>query len=236
VRGNAPHVLVLDAGDSLLRDRAPALTTRGKSSVQLMNMMGYDAMALGASDLALLGVEGIRQRMQEARFPFLSANALLTETGALLAQSYLLREIEGRRIAVIGLTDQVPLPDAEIRDPLDALREVIEELQDHAEIFVLLSHAGFETNREIAQEVSEVDLIISGGGRGYTNEPEIIEARPPLVHADTPSPGHAGRRMGVGLWWFDDDGRLVALDWMGIALTPDVPDDPQMLEWMSNNR
>jgi 2',3'-cyclic-nucleotide 2'-phosphodiesterase (5'-nucleotidase family) len=227
--------LVLDAGDSLLRDRAPGLTSSGKSSVHLMNMMGYDAMALGAGDLALLGAEGIRQRMQEARFPFLSANAVLTETGALLVQPYLIREVEGRRIAVIGLTDPVRLPDVEIRDPLTALRQTIKDLEGHASILVLLSHAGLEMNREIAQEVPEIDLIISGGGRGYTDEPELVEGRPPLVHADTANPGHAGREVGVGLWWFDDDGRLVALDWMDVALTPDIPDDPQMLQWVSAN-
>mgnify|MGYP000264153671 CR=1 FL=1 len=128
MRGNAPNVLVLDAGDSLLRDRAPGLTSQGKSSVHLMNMMGYDAMALGAGDLALLGVEGIRQRMQEARFPFLSANAVLTETGALLAQPYLIREVEGRRIAVIGLTDPVRLPDAEILRDVSLNRMTISPL------------------------------------------------------------------------------------------------------------
>jgi 2',3'-cyclic-nucleotide 2'-phosphodiesterase (5'-nucleotidase family) len=235
VRSNASNVLLLDAGDSLLKDRAPGLTSQGKSSVQLMNMMGYDAMALGAGDLALLGVEGIRQRMQEARFPFLSANAVLTENGALLAQPYLLREVEGRRIAVIGLTDPVWLPDAEIRDPLEALRETIKDLEGRADILVLLSHAGLETNQEIAREAPEIDLIISGGGQGYTDEPELVEGRPPLVQADSPSPGHAGRKVGVGLWWFDDDERLVALDWMDVALTPTIPDDPQMLQWMSAN-
>ena len=200
-----------------------------------MTVMGYDAMALGASDLAILGVDGILRRMEEAPFPFLSANVVLTATGELLAQPYLLKEMDGHRIAVIGLTDEVGLHDAEIRDPLLSLREVLDELNGQADILVLLSHAGLQTNQEIAQEVPEIDLIVSGGGQGYTVEPQLVEGQPPLVHADSASPGHAGRRVGVGSWGFDGDGRLVAVDWVGLALTPDILDDPEMARWAAAN-
>jgi len=228
-------VLVLDAGDSLIRDRSPALTSQGKSSVELMNMMGYDAMALGAGDLAILGVDGIRQRMGEAQFPFLSANVVLTASGDLLAKPYVIRELQGRRIAIVGLTEPVLLPDAAIRDPLSSLREVLAELEGQADIFVLLSHAGLQENRELAAEVSGIDLMVSGGGQGYTLDPQLVEGQPPLVHADSASPGHAGRQVGVGLWWFDDGGRLVALDWMSLALEPRIPDDSAMAAWVAAN-
>lgn len=203
-------------------------------------MMGYDAMALGAGDLAILGVDGIRQRMEEARFPFLSANVVLTETGELLVRPYVIRDMQGWRTAIVGLTDLLPLPDVEIRDPLSSLREVLEELEGQADLVVLLSHAGLQTNREIAQQAPEVDLIVSGGGQGYTLEPQLVEGQPPLVQADAASPGHAGRRVGVGLWGFgvpSADGRraLVALDWRNLALEPHIPDDPEMAAWAAAN-
>jgi 2',3'-cyclic-nucleotide 2'-phosphodiesterase (5'-nucleotidase family) len=228
-------VLVLDAGDSLLRDRSPALTSQGKSSVEVMNAMGYDAMALGAGDLSLLGVDGIRQRMQEARFAFLSANVVLPESGQLLAEPYIIRKVQGRRVAIIGLTDQVSLAEAEIRDPLSSLREVLAALEGQADILVLLSHVGLETNQRIAQEVPDIHLIVSGGGRGYTPEVLHQEVDAPLVHVDTASPGHAGRRVGVGLWWFDDEHELVAVEWAGIALEPTIPDDPAIARWIAAN-
>ena len=74
-----PYTLVLDAGDSLVGDQDPALKTQGKSSVEAMNRLGYDAMALGPADLAL-GLETLRARMAEAKFPMLSANAVVTGT------------------------------------------------------------------------------------------------------------------------------------------------------------
>ena len=52
-RAEGEFVLVLDAGNSLVGDREPAQGSRGKSSVSAMDLMGYDAMALGPGDLAL---------------------------------------------------------------------------------------------------------------------------------------------------------------------------------------
>jgi 2',3'-cyclic-nucleotide 2'-phosphodiesterase (5'-nucleotidase family) len=235
LRESSPNVLVLDAGDALIRDRPPALRSKGKSSVELMNMMDYDAMALGAGDLALLGVDLVRQRMDEARFPFLSANVVLSETGQLLTEPYVIREIQGYRIAIIGLTEEVRLPGVQILDPLTSLEAVLDDLRGKADIRVLLSHAGFETNQEIAWKAPDVDLIISGGGQGLTSAPQLGEGRPPLVHADTSSTGHAGRRVGVGSWWFGDGGRLVALDWTSVALATHIPDDPDMARWAAAN-
>jgi 2',3'-cyclic-nucleotide 2'-phosphodiesterase (5'-nucleotidase family) len=160
---------------------------------------------------------------------------VLTETGQLLAQPYIIREIEGHRIAVIGLTEDVRLPDVEIRDPMRSLEKVMEDLQGKADIQVLLSHAGFETNQAIAQVAPDVDLIISGGGQGSFLDPQLGEGRTPLVHADSSSPGHAGRRIGVGAFEFDDAGQLVSLDWTSLALEPHIPDDPEMARWAAAN-
>jgi 2',3'-cyclic-nucleotide 2'-phosphodiesterase (5'-nucleotidase family) len=229
------QVLVLDAGDSLIRDRPPATSTAGKSSVESMNMMEYDAMALGEGDLSQLGVETIRQRIDEASFPFLSANVYLTGTEELLIQPYLVREMGEQRIAVIGITGLAQVPGVEIRDPLAATREIVEQLRPRADILVLLSHAGLETNQKIAQEIPGIHVIISGGGRSYTSTPYVEGDSLPVVHADVPSPGHAGRRIGLGIWSFDDGGQLAEYHWQNLALGPEIVDDPAMLWWVSQN-
>jgi 2',3'-cyclic-nucleotide 2'-phosphodiesterase (5'-nucleotidase family) len=229
------HLLVLDAGDSLIKDRTPAISSSGKSSIDSMNLMGYDAMALGEGDLAQLGVKAIRQRMEEASFPFLSANVYVTETGELLAQPYLVQEMGGQRVAIIGLTGMAQVPGIEIRDPLATVREIVDQVRPRADILILLSHAGLETNRQIAREVPEIHVIISGGGQVLTSSPDALVDGPPVVHADVPSPGHAGRRIGLGVWSFDDSGKLVEQRWQNLALTPEIADDQAMLQWVSQN-
>ena len=44
--------LLLDAGDSLVGDREPAMRSKGATSIDLMNRLGYDAMVLGPADLS----------------------------------------------------------------------------------------------------------------------------------------------------------------------------------------
>jgi 2',3'-cyclic-nucleotide 2'-phosphodiesterase (5'-nucleotidase family) len=228
-------ILVLDAGDALVRDEPPATTSQGRTSVELMNMMGYDAMALGEGDLSILGVDAIRQRMQEADFAFLSANVVVTGTQELLAQPYLLREMGGHRIAVIGITGVALLPEVEILDPVLSVQRVLDELNGQADVVILLSHAGLGVNAQIAAAVSGLDLIVSGGGDGYTPAPQFGPNGMPIVHADASTPGHAGRRVGVGVWPFDARGDLEGQSWDTVALGPEIPDDQDMTAWVQAN-
>jgi 2',3'-cyclic-nucleotide 2'-phosphodiesterase (5'-nucleotidase family) len=235
-RAQFEHVLVLDAGDSLVGDRPPATSTSGGSSVELMNLMGYDAMALGKGDLAQLGIDKIRQRMQEAEFAFLSANAYIAGTDELLAQPYLIVQMGDHRVAVIGITGAAQVRGLEIRDPLTATREIVDQVKPRADILVLLSHAGLETNQQLAQELPQIHVIVSGGGEALTHAAHLELGVPPVVHADVPSPGHAGRRVGLGIWSFDDDNKLVEHRWQNLPLGPEIADDPAMLKWIYETR
>ena len=196
-----------------------------------MNLMGYDAMAIGEGDLGQLGVETIRERIAEASFPCLSANAYLAEGNELLAQPYVILQRGEHQIAIIGLTGLAEIPGVEIRDPTAAVREVVSEIGEGADILILLSHTGLDTNKQIAQEIPELDLIVSGGGRTYTRTPASVENGPPVVHADISSPGHAGRKIGTGVWSFGADGELKKRHWRIVELGPEIADDPELSDW-----
>ncbi len=235
-RGLHPHLLVLDAGNSLIGDRAPAAQTQGASSVEMMNMMGYDAMALGEGDLGQLGVDVIRQRMAEADFAFLSANAFLTGTEELVVQPYAILQMAGKTVVIVGLTGKADIPGVEIRDPLTAAEAAIAQVRAQADVIILLSHAGLETNQQIAQALHELSLIVSGGGTLMTRQYEQPGDGAAIVHADVPAPGHAGRRIGAGVWLLGQEGRIEQGWWENIALTPLFPDDPEMSAWVERNR
>lgn len=198
--------------------------------------MGYDAMALGEGDLAQLGLDVIRQRMEEAEFPFLSANAYLTGTESLIAQPYAILQVGDRSVAIIGLTGGADIPGIDIREPTDAVRAVVGEIGDRADILILLSHAGLKANRKTAQQVPELDLVISGGGKWITQEAERAERGPVVVQADLSTPAHAGRQIGVGAWTFGSGGELDHYEWQNLPLGPEIADDPEMVEWILGNR
>ena len=76
VRGSVQNVLLLDAGNALYAAQGVNKTTQGKYMVEAMNRLGYDAMLLGDQDFAW-GVDVLKQRIAEARFPVLSANVFV---------------------------------------------------------------------------------------------------------------------------------------------------------------
>jgi 5'-nucleotidase len=229
-RAKAAHVLLVDAGDALVEPLKPS-ERDGKKGIGLLNLMKYDAMALGEGDLSRLGVDAIRERMEEADFPVLSANVVIAGTDDFLAQPYVKLEMAGRRIAIIGLTGRTSVSGVEVQDPLEAVKRVVEELRGQADILILLSHTGVTLNRQIASEVPELDLIISGGAEAITPAPALIGGTA-VVHADVSSSGHAGRRVGVGTWSFDVQGRLAEQSWQDVSLGESYSDDPEMLAWL----
>ena len=241
MRQEAPNLLVLDAGDALIRDRAPATTSRGASSVELLDAMGYDAMVLGEGDLDLLGVTRLAELLPEAQFATLSADVVFSDTAAFsstgggLVRPYLVRRIGGQNVAVIGLTGPSTYYGAAIRDAFEAVREAVEQASQEADVLILLSHAGITTNGQIARQFPELDLIVSGGGKGYTPAPLVSEGAAPIVQADMSSPGHAGRVVGVGTWWFDAGGRLLGYQWALVPLTSELQDDLEMSFWLREN-
>lgn len=229
---------MLDAGNSLTGDRDPALESEGASSIEAMDVLGYDAMALGPADLQL-GPPVLRARMTEATFPVLSANAIDRETGELLAKPYVVRNFGRHRVAIIGLSAVGDTDDIIVRDPLLALQDVLvglggdlAELGTQADEIIILSTAEASTNRQIADKVAEITAIIEGGS-GASAKPWVSsQTGTPIFHADQASPGHAGRVLGVARLALEHDGTLTSYGWRKLSLGPEVAEDATMAEWV----
>lgn len=98
------------------------------------------------------------------------ANAVDANTSDALFRRLHIADIDGRRVgvtAVIGRQAFHSIPAAQraghcVTDPVQALREVI--LAHHPEVdsWVLLSHSGFEEDREIAAACPFLDVVFAG--------------------------------------------------------------------------
>jgi 5'-nucleotidase len=222
---------LLDAGNSLTGDAEPAKGTKGVSSVEAMNLMRYDAMTLGSGDLAL-GFKTLKQRQAEARFKFLSANVYVKETGQLFASAYMTHEVNGLRVAFVGLTDKgdakVP-PELKVTDPVSATMQLLPELRKSVDFVVLLSHAGRPVDQRIAAQVAGIDWIIAGGEPASTPKPIVDKkTKVVIVQADHATPNHAGRFIGIASLAFDANRRLSKGNWRVVTLGPDVKSDPEL--------
>jgi len=229
-RAKDANVLLLDAGNSLIGDQAPANTTQGKSSIEAMNLIGYDAMALALPDLSL-GRDALQARIAEAGFPILSANVRLAGADQPLTQSYVLRQVGGQNIAIIGLTEAGQVDGFTIADPLATLKKVVPSAKKEAGIIIVLTHAPVSVARQWAAQVSDIDLIITGGDE-YMPAGEMV-GDTLIVHADVGMSGHAGRNMGVVAANFDAQGRLTGQTNSVIPISADLAEDAEMVEWVA---
>ena len=129
--------------------------------------MGYDAMGIGDDDLSL-GKEFLLEISKKANFPFLSSNIIDEESGKLLFQSYLIKEINGLRIGIFSLlSPDVFLGPTDLRrkglilrTPVETAQSMVKELQPKTDLIILLSHLGYPKDMELAQTVSGIHFII----------------------------------------------------------------------------
>jgi 2',3'-cyclic-nucleotide 2'-phosphodiesterase (5'-nucleotidase family) len=168
------HLLLLDGGNTFWGDSPSAATeqSQGKVMVEAMNLMGYDAMALGETDLQL-AEDVLRQRIADADFPVLSANVVVQASGESFTAPYMLLEIGGRKVGIIGLTgsgvSQV-VGSLSVVDPAVSLATYVKELQPQTDIIIVLSNLGWEGNVRLAEAEPGIDVIIGAGGSEVPTE------------------------------------------------------------------
>ena len=224
-------LLVLDAGDSLVGDRPYSQQSQGATSVEAMNRLGYDAAALGPKDLGL-GAEILSQRIAEADYMYLAANVAYAATGEPVAGDVLFREMGGHGVAIIGLTEKVDAPGFTVADPVETLQKLLPDVRSRADIIIVLTHLPVSAAREMAAVMPDIDLIVAGGSE-HLAAGEEIGGRTLIVHADVPSPGHAGRNLGLAQLGFDSRGRMTAQTNEVVALSEvSIEEDPELLEWL----
>ncbi len=228
----------MDTGDALIGDGVLGNKTMGEAIVAGMNLMGYDAMALGPKELSL-GATVLRQRMQEARFPLLSANVLWRDTRELVAEPYVVLPLGSYRVGVIGLT-RLPdedLTDFEVMDPREAIADHASEVVGTADITVLLTNLGYRAAFELVQAVPGIDLVVAALPGQLPDRAVRIPGTTSLaVTAEQPAPRHAGRRVGKLVVTLGSDGSLRGERWSSVSMGPDIADDPEMRALLDSYR
>jgi 5'-nucleotidase/UDP-sugar diphosphatase len=231
VRETSENVLLLDGGNTLLGDRL-AQQTQGKAIVEAMNLLGYDAMVLGDQDFRL-GLDVLRQRIEEAEFPILSANAVISGTEQLFAAPYVIKEIGDHKAAIIGLTNQEAARAVDgaivVRNPLQVLKDLTDEVSEKADIVIVLSHLGREVNTQLADQVQGIDLIVGGGSRDVLDPPTWIEASGTVIA----QAGYQGRWIGVVRLDIDSQGKVADREGQVVVLDDSFADDPEMSAFLN---
>jgi 5'-nucleotidase / UDP-sugar diphosphatase len=174
-RHNQPSLL-LAAGD-MIQGNAWANLFKGKSSLDVMNAMKFDAMVVGNHEFDF-GPKVLRERMAQARFPMLGANV----KGLPGLKPYAVKNLQGVKIAIIGVVTPETAVATHPRNvtgltfgtPESAVRKYIQDLKGRADIIIVLSHCGFQADKELAARVPGINVIVGGHSHTKILRPEQV--------------------------------------------------------------
>jgi len=169
--------LLLAAGD-MIQGHSWANLFQGKSSIALMNLMRFDAMVVGNHEFDF-GQDVLKKRIAEARFPVLGANVEGFKNGL---KPYVIKDIQGLKVAIIGVvtpdTPQATHPrnvaGLKFLPPATALEKYLPELKKHADLVIVLSHIGYQADRELAAKVPGIGVIVGGHSHTKLLEPAVV--------------------------------------------------------------
>lgn len=166
--------------------------TRGRAVVPILNAFGIDAYTPGNWDLADGPAEfrarftGTAKESRQVNFPVLAAGVYNApgappnaKVGERVLPPYLIKEVNGLRVAVIGLNDDKPNDQAkvftmglDIRAGWDELPPLLKEVREKgADLVVVQSEAGLAQNLAIARDYPGIDVILSGDTHEETLQP-----------------------------------------------------------------
>ena len=193
--------LVLDAGD-FLSGSPEAGRTRGMVMVELMNQVGYDAVAVGERDVPYL-TEKLDTIARHARFRLLGERSLSLNANVDMpvTRPSLLKDVGGIKVGLVGLLDDQLLRQtaADSSLPVSGLtpeqvleREVKALRSQNAELIIVLAHMPVERCRRLAAGHRDVALFLCSH-EGLVIESALrSDSLPPVVEF-----GRRGQRVGI---------------------------------------
>ncbi len=183
-RSKNKNVLLIDNGDTIQGTPYSQYYLDNSSTIKnpiinIMNFMKYDVMTLGNHEFNY-GLPTLNKLMGESEFPMLAANIYNTD-GTNFATPYVVKEVDGVKIAVLGLTTAgVMVWDRGSVDGKIVINDVVEEgkkwvkvieEKEDVDAIIIAAHSGLEAGTspayegqvlELAKALPQVTAIVAG--------------------------------------------------------------------------
>lgn len=234
VRAADGNVLLLDAGDQF---QGTLFYThyKGQAAAQVMNRLGYDAMAVGNHEFDD-GPAVLARFAKRINFPLLSSNMDISGDSHLagLVAPWAVFERGGERVGVIGLTTEEtpnissPGPDIRFSKVARALKDAVASMEKMGiDKIIALGHVGYERDMEMARTIDGIDIIVGGHSHTFLSSDDPAAAGPYPTLVNSPNGQTVlivqayqwGRYLGRFNVSFDDSGHVRS--WQGAPIRMD---------------
>lgn len=225
------YVLLFDAGDFIQGDPTVSIS-QGATAVELMNLTGYDAAALGNHEFDY-GYENLVTISKQAKFPILSANTLYNGKVA-FGDNKIFTAPDGTKLGVFGLETPETATKAhpgKIRGVTfasgEAMFKVAQEQVDAlksagCDYVICLGHLGIDNesvgNRsvDLLEKVSGIDVFIDGHSHSTIGE---VQAAADGHDISTVLTSTGTKIANVGVVTIDAEGKINAVNVAADSLT-----------------
>lgn len=170
--------IILDGGDFADFKSIELQGTRGIAAIELLESIGYAALTVGNNEM-FNGVDTLEHMASTSSFPFISNNLFRKDKTAIngIVPSTIL-EKNGLRILITGSSPDM----GEFNDGLgiymssykEAIIDEIKRNEGKCDICILLSHVGTFVDEVLAEEISEIDIIISAHDHKLYSEAKVM--------------------------------------------------------------
>ncbi|KRX47779.1 Snake venom 5'-nucleotidase [Trichinella murrelli] len=158
IREEEENVLLFDAGDQY-QGTLWYVLFRHQAVVEVMNAIGYDAMALGNHEFDH-ALAGLLPLLREAKFPIMAAN--------------LVSDNEKVKTLVKPLSKA---HEVEFEDEIQVLTKIAAQLKEEGvNMIIAVGHSGIQMDRLICQKIPNIDIVVGG----HTNT-FLYSGKPPSV-------------------------------------------------------
>ncbi|HWO96617.1 MAG TPA: 5'-nucleotidase C-terminal domain-containing protein, partial [Bacillus sp. (in: firmicutes)] len=232
VRAEHSNSLLLDAGD-VFSGTLYFNEYKGQADLEFMNYIGYDAMTFGNHEFDL-GTEPLAKFVENAKFPFVSANVNFSKdenlkdrfndelsANPLDGEVYngIVKEVNGEKIGIFGLTTaetkdiSSPGDGVEFENYIEEAQKAVQQFeQQGVDKIIALTHIGYQdgggdNDVTLAKEVEGIDVIVGGHSHDKLEAPVVDttgEEPTVIVQANEYS-----KFLGVLDVEFDENGRVV---------------------------
>ena len=179
------HVLLVDDGDAIQGEPIGTMT-KGEAIIDIMNTVGYDVAIPGNHEFDY-GMDQFLALTEKADFPYISCN--FNKGGELVFDPYVIKEIDGVKIAFIGVTTPLTLRSSTPRYFMDengefvysfledetgesvynAVQKAVDDARAEGAVYVIvLAHMGNETEcspwmyDEVIANTTGIDAWLDG--------------------------------------------------------------------------
>lgn len=144
--------LMVDSGDAF-QGLPVSNNSKGEEMAKAMNHVGYDAMTVGNHEFDF-GYDQLLKLQKQLNFPIISSN--IYKNGKRIFNPSTIVTKNNVRYGIVGVTtpetktktSPSAVEGVEFKDPLTSVKQAMNQIKNHVDIFVVLSHLGVDKSTQ----------------------------------------------------------------------------------------